>query len=95
MTTLSPRQSTKVKAALSLIAVHGHNPRMVQKQAQASIASGTPANIAYKNALDAFATRAPALRSTLEIAVDLIHHSDDATVATYERALTACNTQPP
>jgi hypothetical protein len=38
MTALTPRQAIKVKAALSLIAVHGHNPRPVQKQAQDSLA---------------------------------------------------------
>ncbi len=34
MTALTARQAVKVKAALSLIAIHGHNPRAVQKQAQ-------------------------------------------------------------
>jgi len=91
MTALTPRQAIKVKAALSLIAVHGHNPRTVQKQAQDQLAKGYPANVAYKNALDAFAARVPALRDTLHIAVDLIHNSDDATVALYDKALTAYN----
>jgi len=91
MTALTPRQAVKVKAALSLIAVHGHNPRAVQKQAQDELAKGYPANIAYKNALDAFASRVPALRDTLHTAVDLIHHSDDATVSLYDKALTAYN----
>ncbi|MDF2604967.1 hypothetical protein [Sphingomonas sp.] len=91
MTALTPRQAVKVKAALSLIAVHGHNPRAVQKQAQDELAKGLPANIAYKNALDAFAMRLPALRDTLHIAVDLIHNSDDATVSLYDKALTAYN----
>jgi hypothetical protein len=91
MTALTPRQAIKVKAALSLIAVHGHNPRTVQKQAQDELAKGLPANIAYKNALDAFTARVPALKNTLEIAVDLIHNSDDATVSMYDKALTAYN----
>lgn len=91
MTALTPRQAVKVKAALSLIAIHGHNPRAVQKQAQDELAKGLPANIAYKNALDAFANRVPALRDTLHIAVDLIHNSDDATVSAYDKALTAYN----
>lgn len=91
MTALTPRQAVKVKAALSLIAVHGHNPRSVQKQAQEELTKGLPANIAYKNALDAFAIRVPALRDTLHIAVDLIHNSDDATVSLYDKALTAYN----
>lgn len=91
MTALNPRQAIKVKAALSLIAVHGHNPRTVQKEAQDQLAKGYPANIAYKNALDAFAARVPALRDTLHIAVNLIHNSDDATVALYDKALTAYN----
>jgi hypothetical protein len=91
MTALTPRQAIKVKAALSLIAVHGHNPRPVQKQAQDSLAKGLPANVAYKNAIDAFTARVPALKNTLEIAVDLIHSSDDATVSLYDKALTAYN----
>ncbi|WP_088184127.1 hypothetical protein [Sphingobium sp. Z007] len=91
MTALSPRQAIKVKAALSLIAIHGHNPRTVQQQAQASIANGNPAAKAYKAALDGFANRVPALRPTLEMAVDLIHHSDEATVAIYDRALSVFN----
>jgi hypothetical protein len=91
MTALTHRQAIKVKAALSLIAVHGHNPRTVQKQAQDELAKGLPANIAYKNALDAFANHVPAMRDTLHIAVDLIHNSDDATVALYDKALTAYN----
>jgi len=91
MTALTPRQAIKVKAALSLIAVHGHNPRSVQKQAQDELAKGLPANVAYKNAIDAFTARVPALKDTLEIAVDLIHNSDDATVSLYDKALTAYN----
>ncbi len=91
MTALTPRQTIKVKAALSLIAVHGHNPRAVQKQAQDEMAKGNPANVAYKNAIDAFTARVPALKNTLEIAVDLIHNSDDATVSMYDKALTSYN----
>ena len=91
MTALTPRQAVKVKAALSLIAVHGHNPRTVQQQANTELAKGLPANIAYKNALDAFTARVPALKNTLEIAVDLIHNSDDATVSMYDKALSAYN----
>jgi len=91
MTALTPRQAIKVKAALSLIALHGHNPRTVQQQANDELAKGLPANIAYKNALDAFTARVPALKDTLTIAVDLIHNSDDATVSMYDKALTAYN----
>lgn len=91
MTALTPRQAIKVKAALSMIALHGHNPRTVQKQAQAELAKGFPANIAYKTAIDGFIARVPAMGNTLHTAVDLIHHSDDATVALYDKALTAYN----
>ena len=91
MTALTPRQAIKVKAALSLIAVHGHNPRAVQKQAQDEMAKGYPANTAYSTALNSFAARVPALKDTLTIAVDLIHNSDDATVSMYDKALTAYN----
>lgn len=91
MTALTPRQAIKVKAALSLIAVHGHNPRTVQQAANAELAKGYPANIAYKNAIDGFIARVPAMGNTLHLAVDLIHNSDDATVALYDRALTEYN----
>ena len=91
MTALTPRQAIKVKAALSMIALHGHNPRTVQKQAQAELAKGFPANIAYKTAIDGFIARVPAMGNTLHTAVDLIHHSDNATVALYDKALTAYN----
>ncbi len=91
MTALTPRQAIKVKAALSLIAVHGHNPRAVQKQAQDEMAKGYPANTAYSTALNSFSARVPALKDTLTIAVDLIHNSDDATVSMYDKALTAYN----
>ncbi|WP_333573345.1 hypothetical protein [Sphingomonas sp.] len=91
MTALTPRQAIKVKAALSLIAVHGHNPRTVQKQAQDELAKGYPANIAYKNAIDGFIARVPAMGNTLHLAVDLIHNSDDATVALYDKVLTDYN----
>ena len=91
MTALTPRQAIKVKAALSLIAVHGHNPRSVQKQAQDEMAKGYPANAAYSTALNSFTARVPALKNTLEIAVDLIHNSDDATVSMYDKALTDYN----
>ncbi|VXC99405.1 hypothetical protein [Sphingomonas sp. AX6] len=91
MTALTARQSLKVKAALSLIAIHGHNPRTVQKEAQAQIAKGHPAKVAYSAALNAFTARVPALRDTLSIAVELIEHSDDATVTRYDTALSAYN----
>lgn len=91
MTALTPRQAIKVKAALSLIAVHGHNPRTVQQAATAELAKGYPANVAYKNAIDGFIARVPAMGNTLHLAVDLIHNSDDATVALYDKALTEYN----
>lgn len=91
MTALTPRQAIKVKAALSLIAVHGHNPRTVQQAATAELAKGYPANIAYKTAIDGFIARVPAMGNTLYLAVDLIHNSNDATVALYDKALTDYN----
>lgn len=91
MTALTPRQAIKVKAALSLIAVHGHNPRTVQQAATAALAKGYPAKIAYKNAIDGFIARVPAMGNTLHLAVDLIHNSDEATVSLYDKALTNYN----
>ena len=89
--TLTPRQTTKVNAALSLIAQHGHNPRTVQQHAKGLISNGTPAAQAYSTALTAFTSRVPAIRATMTIALDVIQHSDDATLGTYDRALAAYN----
>ncbi len=55
------------------------------------MAKGYPANAAYSTALNSFTARVPALKNTLEIAVDLIHNSDDATVSLYDKALTSYN----
>ncbi|WP_434405772.1 hypothetical protein [Sphingobium sp. DN12] len=89
--TLDARARTKVSAALSLIALHGHNPRTVQEVANQRIAAGQPANLAYTFALNAFADKVPAIRPMMEIALDLIQNSDDATIATYDKALAAFN----
>lgn len=88
---LNNRQRVKVNAALALIALHGHNPRPVQKAAKESMGKGIPAPEAYTLALNAFAGRVPAMRQSLEIAIQLVGASDEATVAQYDKAITAYN----
>ena len=91
MTALTPRQRVKANAALSLIALHGHNPRTVQNAAKARMAEGYPAAIAYTKALEAFALNVPSMRNTLEIALELVGKSDDATLSKYDAALNHYN----
>lgn len=88
---LNPRARIKVKAALSLIALHGHNPRPVQQKAQAHFKSGLNADQAYTLALNEFADRLPAIRPMLEIAMDLIQKSDEPTLEAYDATLSAYN----
>ena len=89
--TLDARARTKVSAALSLIALHGYNPRPVQEHANQRIAAGQAPNLAYSFALNTFADKVPGIRSMMEITLDLIQNSDDATLAIYDDAIAAYN----
>ncbi len=89
--TLDPRARTKISAALSLIALHGYNPRPVQEHANQRIAAGQAPNLAYSFALNTFADKVPGIRPMMEIALDLIQNSDDATLAVYDDAIAAYN----
>jgi hypothetical protein len=91
MTALTYRQRVKANAALSLIALHGYNPRPVQANAKAHIARGLPEALAYQKAFEAFADSKPGIRQPLETAFALIKHSDDATVSKYDAALNHYN----
>lgn len=88
---LNPRQRTKVNAALSLIALHGHNPRQVQQAAKAHISKGVPHAEAYSAALNAFAGNVPAMGETLATILELVQHSDDATLGRYDAAINQFN----
>lgn len=89
--TMTYQQRVKVKAALSMIALHGHNPRPVQANAKEYMAKGVPAPEAYTLALNAFAARIPAMRQSLEVTLQLVGASDEATLAQYDAAMTAYN----
>lgn len=89
--TLTPRQRVKLNAALSLITLHGHNPRPVQQAANAAIAKGAAPADAYSDALEAFAKSTPAIRETLATILELIQNSDEPTLAQYDQALNEFN----
>lgn len=88
---LNPRQRIKLNAALSLIALHGHNPRAVQDAAKAQIAKGVPDADAYSAALEGFANQVPPLRETLATILELVANSDEPTLAKYDAAINQFN----
>jgi hypothetical protein len=88
---LNNRQRVTVNAALSMIALHGHNPRSVQAAAKQHIAKGMPANQAYSAALEAFASNVPAIRETLATVIALTTNSDEATLGQYDAAISHFN----
>lgn len=88
---LNERQRITVSATLSMIALHGHNPRPVQQAAQKHIATGMAPNKAYSAALEAFAGKVPGIRETLSTVIALISNSDSETLAKYDAALTEFN----
>lgn len=88
---LNPRQRIKLNAALSLITLHGHNPRTVQDAAKAEISRGVPHADAYSNALESFAKQVPGIRETLATILDLVANSDEPTLAKYDAAINQFN----
>jgi hypothetical protein len=91
MSQLTHRQRVTVNAALSMIALHGHNPRAVQAVAQKHIVAGAAANKAYTAALEEFTGAVPGIRETLATIIALVSNSDDATLARYDTALSQFN----
>lgn len=91
MSELNNRQRVTVNAALSMIALAGHNPRSVQQQAKQLAAKGMPANQAYSAALEAFASTVPAIRETLATVIALTTNSDEATLGQYDAAISHFN----
>lgn len=88
---LTPRQRIELNAALSLITLHGHNPRTVQDAAKAQIAKGATPVDAYSNALEGFARQVPGIRETLATIIDLVANSDAPTLAKYDAAINQFN----
>lgn len=88
---LTPRQRIELNAALSMIALHGHNPRTVQEAAKAQIARGISHVDAYSNALEGFAKQVPGIRETLATIIELVAHSDAPTLAKYDAAISQFN----
>ncbi|WP_070158129.1 hypothetical protein [Sphingobium phenoxybenzoativorans] len=91
MTALNPRQQVTAKAALTLIALHGHDPRIVQAVANAHIARGLAHRDAYTKAFENFVAQVPAMRTALEVVIELATKSDDATLAKYDAAINHYN----
>src|SRR3546814_11693000 len=83
---LNPRQRIELNAALSMITLHGHNPRTVQEAAKAQIARGISHVDAYSNALEGFAKQVPGIREMLATIIELVAHSDAPTLRADERS---------
>lgn len=87
MSNMTNRQRITANAALSMIALHGHNPGPVQQAAKQAIARGVPGNKAYSEALESFAQTNPGIRETLGTVIALITNSDAATLSQYDDAI--------
>jgi hypothetical protein len=82
----------QVNAALAAIHAAGLDPALVSQAAGANIALGMSASQANQAAINRYLdTKSPDVRRTVAKMVDLIQHSDDATVAAYDRAINAYN----
>jgi hypothetical protein len=91
MTALTHRQRVTAKAALTLISLHGHDPRPVQATANAYIKRGLAHRDAYTKALEAFVATVPSMETSLSLAIQLVSKSDDATLALYDGAINHYN----
>lgn len=89
MTTLTGRRRTAVNAALGLAHSHGHDANAITRQARTIMATGRTAQAAYEAAFADLMRRAPELSAPLAKVSRLIMSSDDASIAQYDRALSA------
>ena len=89
MNGLTQRQRVKVNAALSIIHDHGYNASAVSAWAREyRDKQGYPTAKAYERALNEFIGGQPGLADSLVKVTRLVQASDDATVASYDKALT-------
>jgi hypothetical protein len=84
---MTPKQRAQVNAALVIIHDSGNNAQNVTKAAQALIAKGHPATVAYSTVLTDFATAFPTLGATMSKVTRLIQASAPESVAQYDKAL--------
>ena len=87
MTALTPRQRTAVNAVLALIHSGGHNASAISQQAKAQATKGVPLKAAYDRAVEGFMAATPDMAGPIAKVARLVMHSDDATIAQYDRAL--------
>jgi hypothetical protein len=92
MTALSNRQRVTVNAALASIHAAGYDANIPSRAARADIAAGTPAVTAHTRALNSYVASLPdETQAVIEKLVNLVHHSDDATIAQYDHAINSYN----
>jgi hypothetical protein len=84
---MTPKQRAQVNAALVIIHASGNSAQNVTKAAQALIAKGHPATVAYSTVLTEFATAFPTLGATMSKVTRLIQASAPESVAQYDSAL--------
>jgi hypothetical protein len=84
---MTPKQRAQVNAALVIIHDSGNNAQSVTKAAQALIAKGHPATVAYSTVLTEFSAAFPTLGATMSKVTRLIQASAPESVAQYDKAL--------
>jgi hypothetical protein len=84
---MTPKQRAQVNAALVIIHASGNSAQNVTKAAQALIAKGHPATVAYSTVLTEFATAFPTLGATMSKVTRLIQASAPESVAQYDSDL--------
>ena len=84
---MTPKQRAQVNAALVIIHDSGNSAPAVTKAAQALIAKGHPATVAYSTVLTEFAAAFPTLGATMSKVTRLIQASAPESVAQYDKAL--------
>jgi len=84
---LTTRQRTKVNAALCLMHDHGYDANSVIKQANELIKGGADTRSAYEQSINSLLGNEPDLLPVVSKVMRLVDASDDATVDTYDAAL--------
>lgn len=84
---MTPKQRAQVNAALVIIYDSGNSVPNVTKAAQALIAKGHPATVAYSTVLTEFAAAFPTLGISMGKITRLIQASAPESVAQYDKAL--------
>lgn len=87
MSALQGRVGTKIKAFLTILHKGGYNVAGIEQHAENAMRRGQPAASAYEAAVGSFLRGTPGIKLALERVAKLIDHSDPATVAKYEQAV--------